>query len=209
MPKLKRAKTASQVYEKKRDILEFTDEWLAHIGTPEIKGSWFVYGHSGNGKTSYLLQLAKYLARFGRVWYNSREEGDCYSFELSLKLVGMESVGNDFMLLEDTYEELMYRLTRRNRPRFLFLDSLQVHEINKTRYKEIMRTCDDYGIQLIIIGHAEGKKPEGRLGKHIEYLSFVKIWVEGFKAFYKGRYGGGEPFIIYPKRAAEYWNDVA
>lgn len=210
MPQLRRAKTATNLYEKKRDILPFTGFWKAHIGNPEIRGSWFVYGHSGNGKTSYLCQMARYLAQFGRVWYNGIEEGDSQSFMLALQRVGMEAVGSKFLLLDDSYEELMYRLTRRNRPRFLFIDSLQVHDINKARYHALLAACEKYGIQLIIIGHAEGKKPEGRLGKHIEYLSFVKIWVEGFKALIvASRYGGTEPFVIYKKRAAEYWHEVA
>ena len=208
MPKLKRAKTASQIYERKRDILPFEAPWLSHIGAPEISGSWFVYGHSGNGKTSYLLQMAKYLARFGRVWYNGLEEGDSESFKQALQRVGMEAVGSDFFLLEDSLEDLMARLRRRNRPRFLFIDSLQVMGMAKKGYHDLKDLCDHHGVQLIIIGHAEGKKPEGRLGKYIEYISFVKIWVEGFKAFPKSRYGGAQPYIIYEKRASEYWTDV-
>ena len=37
----------------------------------------------------------------------------------------------------------------------------------------------------------------------------MKIRVEGYKAFAEGRLnGGGQPFVIYPKKAAEYWGDV-
>lgn len=206
MSRIQRAKTAKDIYAKKRDILPFEGDWQKHLGTPEIIGSWFVYGHSGHGKTSYLTQMAKYLTNFGAVWYNGLEEGDSYSFEEAMKRAGLGTVGNKFLQITDNYEQLMYRLSRRNRARFVFIDSLQVMQMSKPEYHAML---DKYKtVQFIIIGHAEGRKPEGRIGKYIEYLSFIKIWVEGFKATAKSRYGGNEPFVIYPKRAAEYWGEV-
>lgn len=209
MPKFQRAKTARDIYAKKRNILELTGQWKAHIGQPEIKGTWFIYGHSGHGKTSYITQMARELATFGRVWYNGREEGDSYSFQRALERVGMAAIGNMFLLIEDSYEQLMARLKRRNRPMFLIVDSLQVMQLNKAQYHELENCCEEKGIQLIIIGHAEGKRPEGRIGKYIEYLSFIKIWVWGYKAIPKSRYGGNEPFVIYAKRAAEFYGDIS
>lgn len=207
MSKLKRAIAPKELYGKKRNILEFTGDWLDHIGNPEIKGTWFIYGHSGNGKTSYCTQFAKYLTNFGRVWYNGLEEGDSLSFEEALKRVGMETVGNKFLLIEDrTYESLKVRLKRRNRADFVFIDSLQRFKMTSAELEAL--ELEFPNTQFIIIGHAEGKKPEGRRGKTIEYFAFVKIWIEGFKAFVKSRYGGTEPFVIYPKRAAEYWTDI-
>ena|SRR5690606_15545059 len=207
MPKLKRALSINDLYEKNYDILPFTGAWLDHIGQPERKGSWCLYGHSGNGKTSYATQMARYLATFGKVWYNGLEEGSALSFKKALQRVGMEAVKKNFNLIEDPFEDLTVRLKRRNRPDFCFIDSSQL----------FLRSFDDYlrlehdfagKTQFIYISHAEGKKPEGRIAKRVEYLSFVKVWIEGYKAFPKSRYGGTEPFIIYPKRAAEYWSDI-
>lgn len=206
MPTLKRAKSVTEIYAKKRNILQFSGDWLPHIGNPEIKGSWFVYGHSGNGKTSYLVQMAKMLTQYGKVWYNGLEEGDSESFRQALQRVGMETCGSKFQLIEDTPEELKYRLSRRNRARFVIIDSLPLFLKNIKQYLQLQE--ENKGVQFIYVGHAEGKKPEGRLGKKVEYLSFVKIWVQGFKAFPKSRYGGIEPFVIYPKRAAEAWQDI-
>lgn len=208
MVQLRRAKSINDIYVREREILPFEGDWKAHIGCPEIRGTWFIYGHSGNGKTSYVVQMVRMLTKFGACWYLGHEEGDAESFKEALKRVGMEAVRKQFKLLDDNYEEIMLRITRRNRPRFLFVDSLQAMMLTKKEYMELEKRCTDKGIQLIIIGHAEGKKPEGRLGKHIEYMAFVKIWVQGFKAFPKSRYGGTEPFIIYAKRAAEYWADI-
>src|SRR5690606_16816863 len=100
---------------------QFTGKWERHIGCPEAVGSWFIYGHSGNGKTSYCTQLAKYLTNFGSVWYNGLEEGTALSFQNALQRVGMESVGNRFLLIEDDYGQLRERLKRRNRADFVFI----------------------------------------------------------------------------------------
>ena len=42
-------------------------------------------GASGNGKSSFVMQLAKYLCSFGRVIYDSLEESTGLSFQMSLK----------------------------------------------------------------------------------------------------------------------------
>lgn len=206
MPKIKRAISTTQLYSTKRNILEFEDQWKRHIGSPEIKGSWIIYGHPGNGKTSYCTQMAKYLTNFGKVWYNGLEEGDSLSFEEALKRVGMETVGNKFLLMMDDYNELRKRLKRRNSADFIFIDSIQYFGINYSEYKALKEEFPNK--QFIYISHAEGKKPEGRIAKRVEFDAFVKIWVEGFKAFPKSRYGGTDPFIIYAKRAAEYHSDI-
>lgn len=206
MPKLRRAHSIKNLYEKKRDILPFDGSWKDHIGDPEVVGSWFIYGHSGHGKTSYCTQLARYLTSFGTVWYNGLEEGDSLSFVNALKRVGMEQVAERFLLLEETLEGLRLRLRRRNRARFVIIDSLQRLRITFRDYEELIE--DFPGVLFIFIGHAEGKKPEGRVGKRIEFESFVKVWVEGYRATAKSRYGGTEPYVIFSQRAEEYWSKV-
>ena len=57
------------------------------------KGVWFIWGSSGNGKTSFVMQLCKQLTRFGRVAYNSLEEGDDVTMQNALIRFGMKSVG--------------------------------------------------------------------------------------------------------------------
>lgn len=124
-----------------------------------------------------------------------------------MQRVGLETAKSKFQLIEDGYDQLMYRLTRRNKPKFCFIDSLQVMRMSSKQYDELLN--QNKKVQFIIVGHAKGKKPEGRVGEYIEYISFVKIFIKGFKAFIvASRYGGTEPFIIYPKRAAEYWEDI-
>ena len=206
MARTRRAKTVTEIYGRKRDILKFEGEWEDFVGQPEIRGSWIAYGHSGHGKTAFCTQFAKMLTQYGTVWYNGLEEGDGLSFETALKRVGMEAVGNRFLLIEDKFDALCKRLSRRNRPKFCFIDSSQKMRINTAQFEHLEDNFTD--VQFIWVGRAEGKKPEGRIAKAIEYESYIKIWIEGFKAFAKSRYGGGQPLVIYPKRAAEYWGDI-
>ncbi|NJB36358.1 ATP-dependent serine protease [Croceivirga sp. JEA036] len=206
MAKLKKAISITQLYATKRDVLPFTNEWQEHIGRPEKSANWIIYGHSGNGKTSYSLRLAKLLAKYGKVWYLGLEEGNSESFELACKRTGMEACGSNFQLLTDEFEELYARLSRRNAADFVFIDSYQYYGISYKQYQEFTRKFKN--TSFIWLSHAEGKKPEGRVAKKIEYDVSVKIWVEGFMAFPKSRYGGKEPYNIYPARAAEYWEKL-
>lgn len=66
------AKGVREILGMKFDTLPFEGVWHDAFGTPERRGVWFVWGNSGNGKTSFVMQLCKYLCRFGRVAYNGR-----------------------------------------------------------------------------------------------------------------------------------------
>jgi hypothetical protein len=55
------------------------------------------------------------------------------------------------------------------------------------------------------VSHAEGKEPKGNVAKSVRYDAFVKIWVEGYKAFPQSRFGGGNEFVIWPAGAQKYW----
>ena len=54
-----RAISVNQLLAKKRNLMPFEGVWLDIIGRPELAGSWFIYGSSGNGKTTFVLQLCK------------------------------------------------------------------------------------------------------------------------------------------------------
>ena len=82
-----------------RKVYEFEGEWQEAFGQPEQGGVWFIWGKSGNGKTSFVLQLCKQLARYGKVAYDSLEEGSSLTMQNALVRVGMGDVGSNFVLL--------------------------------------------------------------------------------------------------------------
>ena len=70
-----RAYSSANIRSARFKTVDFDGAWLASIGMPVLRGTWLIYGGSGSGKTSFCLQLAKYLSQFGRVLYNSLEQG--------------------------------------------------------------------------------------------------------------------------------------
>ena len=74
---MKRALSVRDILDKKYNTFPFEGKWKEAFGTPERVGVWFIWGNSGNGKTSFVMQLCKELCKYDRVVYNSLEEGAC------------------------------------------------------------------------------------------------------------------------------------
>ena len=93
----------SQLLAKKYNTAAFTGPWLESFGKPELRGAWFMWGASGQGKTSFLLQLARYLAMEWneRVAVVSLEQGDCKSFQNQWARAGMMDCGKKVQLWID------------------------------------------------------------------------------------------------------------
>jgi len=193
----------SQFYGKQFKTLEFTDEWLDLIGKPEVKGSWFIWGNSGNGKTVFSVKLAKYLSKFGRVLYNSMEEGLSMSLKRAFKLADVSDSDNITLLDKETITELKERLQKHKSPRFIIIDSFQYTGLSALTYKSLINEFNNK--LFIFVSHADGKKPSGRTANTVHYDANVKLWIEGFKVFPKSRYGGTEPYTVWKEGADKYW----
>ena len=94
------AKGVRELLSMKFETLAFEGTWYDAFGTPERRGVWMVWGNTGNGKTSFVMQLCKELCRFGRVAYDSLEEGACLTMQNTLKRFNMQEVNRRFLLLE-------------------------------------------------------------------------------------------------------------
>jgi len=202
---MSRVLSIDNLYNKKNKVLDFTGIWLDAIGTPEAKGSWFIWGNPANGKTIFSAKLAKYLSAFGRVYYNSLEQGVSLSLKRAFKIAEIESGDRinplDKMGMSDLRDKL-----KKNGAWAVIIDSFQYSGLNAASYKALTR---DFPNKLfVIISHAEGKQPSGRPAKSIRFDADVKIWVEGFKAFPESRFGGGEPITIWKEGSEKYWNKI-
>ncbi len=186
--------------------MKFEGEFKASFGTPQISRSWLIWGDSGNGKTRFTLQLAKYLTQFGKVAYNSLEEGASLSFKRAIQQTGMVSVAKKFIILKgETITELRERLTKQKSPNIIIIDSVQYTDLDKRTYKSLI---NEFPTKLFIfLSHAEGKKPTGATANSIRFDADVKIRVEGYKAFTISRFGGQKPFVIWEEGAEEYWKN--
>lgn len=199
-----KALSPRQVMNKKRVVYEFEGAFLESFGKPERNAIWMIWGQSGNGKTRFLLQLCKYLTQFGKVDYNSMEEGDSASFALALQDTGMLEVDNRFKLLPNVLpDDFVERLCGKRKADFAVWDSLQYAGFNYLYYKEMKRKLRTKS--LLFISHAKGSMPDGHCADKIRYDAGIKIHVVGYVAKVKSRYGGNKPFIIWEAGAKKYW----
>lgn len=205
-----RALSVHQVLAGAHDCAVFDGEWLKNFGCPELCGSWIVWGQSFNGKTTFAMQLAKYLCRFSKVLYNSMEEGSGKSIQVALARCEMSDVARRFFLLDgEDFKDLTDRLCLRKAPRIVIMDSLQYSGLTYKDYKWLKKNFPK--VLWVWISHAEGRLPEGRLANRIRYDSMVKIRVEGYRAYINSRYNAGYQgdnyLTIWAAGAKKYWGE--
>lgn len=186
--KLKRAYTVADILKKKFSLFEFEGEWKDAFDCPSRGGLWFIWGDSGNGKTSFVLQLMKYMSRFDKVLFNSLEEGNAHTLQRSIRLIGMNGVENKVQVVTDSIDELTDRLSKKNSRNIVFIDSFQYLQIGFHRMLEFKEMFPKKTI--VVVSQAEGKQPAGRAAKRVMFDASLKIYVDGYRALSKGRYIG-------------------
>lgn len=193
----------------RKETLELTGAWAEAFGEPERVGVWFIWGKSGNGKSSFVMQLCKELTKFGRVAYDSLEEGAGLTMQNALRRYGMADVNRRFQVLDcEPVSDLGERMNRRKSPDFYVIDSFQYTQMSYKEYQSFKEAHRDK--LLIFVSHADGHNPDGRSAKKVMYDAALKIYVEGFRAFSKGRFfGPASYFTIWDEGAARYWGDNA
>jgi len=196
----------NQFYNKKFKRLKFTGKWFDSVGEPATAGTWFIYGPSYNGKTSFAVQLTKYLMEFGNVGYLSLEEGESASLQEVFMLHEVPEDGKNKVRIysDEHFTEFEQILENQKAPKFWIIDSFQYTQWSAMAYKELTKKNKDK--LFILISHADGRKPKGDAAQSVHYHADVKIYIEGFKAFVKSRFKSDtQDFIIYDKKAEEIW----
>jgi hypothetical protein len=204
---MERARSVNEILSMKKAVFPFEGKFAEAFGAPERVGVWFIWGNSGNGKTSFVMQLCKELCKYGRVAYNSLEEGDSLSIQNSFKRTGMSSVNRKLQLLNcEPVNEMGDRMSKHKSPDFYVVDSFQYAQMS---YKEYIKFKELHRDKLIIFtSHADGRNPAGRAAKSVMYDASLKVWVEGYKAFSKGRFiGSTGEYTIWSEGATRYWGE--
>lgn len=201
------AKGVREMLSIKYDTFPFEGAWFDAFGNPERKGVWLIWGNSANGKTTFAMKLCKYLCQFGRVAYDSLEEGACLTMQNTLKECGMMEVNRRFLLIDnEDMEQLGIRLKRQKSPDIVVIDSFQYAQLTYPEYKAFKEKHSNK--LLIFISHADGKLPDGRTARKVMYNASLKIYIEGYRAFSKGRFiGPVGHYDIWPEEAAKYWGE--
>ena len=205
---MKRAISIHELTVKKFKAIELPVVWAKLLGEPELNGVWIVWGNSGHGKSRFLMKLAKVLSHYGRVAYNSLEEGARLSLQQNIIASGITDKHNIIILERESLDELKIRLKKPKHPRIVIIDSLQYTNLTKQQYKELKENYPN--VLFIFNSHAEGKEPAGAVAKFIRYDADQKIRVEGFKAFNASRSNNGDDsdYVIWPEGAKKYWLNV-
>lgn len=173
----------------------FSGKFAESFGEPETNGCWLIWGLSANGKTRFALQLARYLAGFTKVYYNTLEEGVRLSFQKALLDNDMEGVGNAFQFTSENFELLAKRLEGKRPPRVAFIDSLQYLRLTVAQYIELRERFPK--TLFIFISHAKNDQPKGSVAEAIMYDADVKVHVADFMANVQSRFGGNKPYTVW------------
>lgn len=201
-----RAYSPSEILRMKKKEFDFSGDWLDAFGRPERTGVWFVWGNSGNGKSSFIMQLCRELAQFGKVAINALEEGTSKTVQDAIERFGLADLDGKMLFLCEDIDEMSERLSRRRSPDFVIIDSFQYTQLSYRKYIELKE--ENRKKLLIFVSHADGKQPAGRAARSVMYDADLKVYIEGYRARSKGRYIGEKGFIdVWKEKALEYWGE--
>lgn len=211
MTKQIRAYNPREVSQKKYDVIKWNGQWRESFGRPAMNETWFISGASAQGKSSFVMQLAKKFCEYGKTLYVSAEEGIRQSFQRRLEMFEMNSVGRKLSIIEDPDINLLKeRLSKPKSPRFIIIDSFQV--ANWT-YQDAMELIEKFNKKSFIFISQEYKsRPMGADAVRLRYAAGVKIRVSGFIALCSGREketAGGGGFVVWDEGAIRYGNKIA
>lgn len=195
---MRRAISITELNKARIKAMPFADAWLKSYGQPEYSGAWLIWGASGQGKTIHAMQIAKYLANWTRVAYNSLEQGMSLSLKRAVDIVNFEECKRRVVFLDKEPIRLtIQRLEKRKSPNVIIIDSIQYSQM---KYRDYVELRERFRNKLFIfISHADGREPSSRVAKSVRYDSDVKVFVQGFAAYPTSRFGGGEKFVIWEK----------
>lgn len=184
---------------KKYKLYEFKGEWKDSFGCPEEGSRWMVYGHSGEGKTDFAVQLANYMSQFGKVLYFSKEQSNKKSIQMCFERHDMFSNKNGSLVYDEDFNYLIEKLNKRNNYKIVILDSIDYLKFSAKQYQQLDQLYKNK--TFVFISWKQGKKPKSSAGKDIEYMVDIKIDVDGYVAKVRGRYEGNLPFVIWEEGA--------
>lgn len=115
-------------------VLKFDAEWKSLIGCPEGNFSMMIYGVPGQGKTTLAIKLAEYLSNnFGKVVYNSSEEGISLSLQGKMKNIN----SNNFFLTTYNDFESLRKYLKKSTSKFIVIDSINHMNITSDQLEEL------------------------------------------------------------------------
>ncbi len=206
--KLKQPLTYENIKKARRTYIPLSGEFQEVFSNPQDKGVWLIWGSSGSGKSSFVMQLVAELVKHYKVLYNSKEEDptDDEFFD-RMEMFGVGNRRNNFQAAEDNINELMARLSKKASAKVVIIDSATYFFTGETGrpLEEYFRLTKAFPDKIFIItAHAKGEKPRTELETSIMFDARMKIFVDAYAATNKGRkYGRKNPYIIWEEKYEE------
>ncbi len=202
---MKRAITIQNLLDSKIPTLDLDGEWHDAFGSPQSTGLWLVYAASGHGKTTFMMELIKKLSESGKVLYESYEEGLSENLKQTVKRTGLSQIRNKVQIAVDSAEDLRRRLQKSRNIRYVIIDSLDTSDF--ATVKQVNALVEKHpGKLFVLTAWAVGKQPAKKLSNSVLFMANQKIYVEGFRAYSKGRSMGTKGYYtIWEQGAEEYW----
>lgn len=193
----------------KKNVIPFENEWEQAFGTPEMNDTWFITGKSASGKSSFVMQLAKELCKYGMVLYVSVEEGLRASFCTRMERFKMTEVQGKFRIIEDSdIEALKERLKKPKSGKFVIVDSFNMAGWSYEQAEDLISSFPHKS--FIFIAQEYKGEPMGKPAARLKYLAGIKVRTIGYRAYCQGRYAGDTAlyYTIWAEGAAKVWNET-
>lgn len=207
-----RATTNKNFLKQRFEFAEFDGVWRDSFARPQLSGVWTMYGKSGQGKTSFCLQLGKYLTNFGKVRYVSLEQGLSLSLQQEWVRENMADCGNNIALISNAeFEDVVESCNSRKAAKMWIIDSINYWQ--GVTYRQLRNKLIDVNNDklFVFIAHEKNNQPNGSVAQQLYYHSDVKMRVEGYKVFVNSRFAtteeGGQPYVIWEEGAERYWQE--
>ena len=198
--KLKKVLTVANIQNQSITRLDWSGEFLNAFGRPQDRGLWFVWGDSGSGKSSFVMQLAKAMSCMFPTLYNLlEEEPDDSDYIDRTKLFNMQDVKDNFHTANyTTLKELDAYCEKRNSKKVIIIDSIVYLTKDWDAWFAFKKKWEKKKI-LIVVGHAKGKNPKTEFEDKIMFDAKMKIFITGYLAICKGRTIGknGGKYIVF------------
>lgn len=199
------------------DISHLISKELAEsLGSIEYGFDVFLFGNSGDGKSSFANILVKEFSQFGKVLHVVYEEGHSKSVRMNLTRSGLAKMAingelcNGYEILDNCpYDDLVYLLGKKQSAKIIIIDSFQYSRFTKEQWLALkakyVKGKKGQKKIFIVISHAEGRNPRGAVATDCMFDAQIKVFVKGKIAFIKSRYEGRKNYVIWAEGAKAFW----
>ena len=203
-----RATSTYNFLNKKIERLEWRGEWQRTFGNPPKKGIWYIGGHSGSGKTSFVMQLVKALTELNqrvRI-YNFEEGEESISLQETCIREGFPEAGNKIQWVHQFIGHVeMRKEFKELRMNAVVIDSRKEAGLTGRQILELKRDFPD--LLIIIICHVlPNGMPESAADRQAKQAARMKITVDRFRALNEGRtFGEIGYYNVWKEKADRMW----